>query len=135
MRIEFTGRQTEVPDELRALAERKLAEAGQAAARDHPTPTSSWPSDKHRQIAEVSVHSPHLDLAAAEESADLGVSWRRVIDKLTRQAQRQHGQAAGAQAARRRRAAGVWPGGATPTAAEADGAAGHPEPALPWRSR
>ena len=90
MKIEFTGRQTEVPAEIRRLAQRKLdklAKVLPGITRPHVTVTR----DKHRQIAEVSVLSHHLTLTAAEESADLGASLATVIDKLTRQAQRRRG--------------------------------------------
>jgi putative sigma-54 modulation protein len=88
MRIEFTGRQTEVPPEIRRLAERKLQKLARVLpgiTRAHVTLTR----DKHLQIAEVSVHSKHLDLTAKEASSDLGASLSTVIDKLTRRAQRQ----------------------------------------------
>ncbi len=90
MRIEFTGRQTEVPPEIRRLAERKLQKLARVLpgiTRAHVTVTT----DKHRQIAEVSVRSKHLDLTAEEASSDLGASLSTVIDKLTRRAQRQVG--------------------------------------------
>ena len=74
MKIEFTGRQTGIPDELRRLAERKLQKVGRllpAVTRAHVI----LAVDKHRQVAEVSVHSRHMDLAAIEverQSAPLG---------------------------------------------------------------
>ncbi len=90
MRIEFTGRQTQVPPEIRKLAERKL----EKLARVLPRITRAHVivhADKHRQIAEVSVHSKHLELTAQEASSDLGASLSTVIDRLTRQAKRQLG--------------------------------------------
>jgi putative sigma-54 modulation protein len=90
MRIEFTGRQTQVPPEIRKLAERKLEKLARVLpriTRAHVTVHA----DKHRQIAEVSVHSKHLELTAQEASSDLGASLSTVIDRLTRQAQRQVG--------------------------------------------
>ena len=88
MKIEFTGRQTEIPDELRRLAERKLQKVGKllpAVTRAHVI----LAADKHRQVAEVSVHSRHLDLAAVEVSTNPRLSVAGAIDKLLRQAQRQ----------------------------------------------
>ena len=88
MKIEFTGRQTGIPDELRRLAERKLQKVGRllpAVTRAHVI----LAVDKHRQVAEVSVHSRHLDLAAVEVSANPRLSVAGAIDKLVRQAQRQ----------------------------------------------
>lgn len=90
MKIEFTGRQTEVPTEIRRLAERKLQKLMRvlpAITRAHVTVAT----DKHRQIAEVSIRSKHLDLTAQEESSDLGASLSTVMDKLTRQVQRHLG--------------------------------------------
>ena len=87
MQIEFTGRQTEVPPRLRALAERKLGKLSRTLrgiTHAHVVLTT----DKHRQIAEVRLRSRHLALAAQEESADLAAALGTVMDKLTRQAQR-----------------------------------------------
>ncbi len=88
MKIEFTGRQTEIPDELRRLAERKLDKLGRllpAITRAHVILTA----DKHRQLAEVSVHSRQLDLAALEVSDNPRLSISNAIEKLLRQAERQ----------------------------------------------
>ncbi|HET8646552.1 MAG TPA: ribosome-associated translation inhibitor RaiA [Vicinamibacteria bacterium] len=90
MQIEYTGRQTEVTPRLRALAEkrlRKLARVLRTITHAHVIFTS----DKHRRIAEVSVHSPHLVLTAQEETAEMAASLGNVLDKLERQAQRQVG--------------------------------------------
>jgi putative sigma-54 modulation protein len=90
MKIEFTGRQTGVSVEFRRLAERKLAKLGQVLpgiTRAHVI----LAVDRHRHTAEISVHSPRLDLTARETTEDLGASIGGVVDKLTRQAQRQVG--------------------------------------------
>src|SRR5262245_36812297 len=90
MQIEYTGRQTEVTPKLRALAERrlrKLAKMLRTITRAHVILSS----DKHRRIAEVSVHSPHLDLTAQEQTADMTASLGTVFDKLESQAQKQSG--------------------------------------------
>jgi putative sigma-54 modulation protein len=89
MKIEFTGRQTGVPDEVRRLAERKLSKVGKllpSLTRAHVILSA----DKHRQVAEVSVHSRQLDLAAVDVSNDPRLSVSGAIEKLLRQAQRQH---------------------------------------------
>jgi len=88
MKIEFTGRQTEIPREVRRLAERKLAKVAKVLpglTRAHVILTA----DKHRQIAEVSAHSRNLDLTAVEESTNPRLSVSNAMDKLLRQAQRQ----------------------------------------------
>jgi putative sigma-54 modulation protein len=118
MKIEFTGRQTGIPEELRRLAERKLRKVGKllpALTRAHVI----LAADKHRQVAEVSVHSRHLDLAAIEVSANPRLSVAGAIDKLLRQAQRQ-------QAKRRERKGAATPRRALAPATERDTAAAAP---------
>ncbi|HSD65898.1 MAG TPA: ribosome-associated translation inhibitor RaiA [Vicinamibacteria bacterium] len=88
MKIEFTGRQTEIPEEVRRLAERKLEKVGKllpSLTRAHVILST----DRHRQVAEVSVHSRRLDLAAVESTANPRLSVAGALDKLLRQAQRQ----------------------------------------------
>jgi putative sigma-54 modulation protein len=90
MTIEYTGRQTEVPQALRALAERKLKKLARVLGgitRVHVILSV----DKHRKAAEVSVHSRRVDLSATEVSGDLAVSLANVLDKLARQAGRHVG--------------------------------------------
>ena len=90
MKVEYTGRQTDVPQKVRALAERKLKKLEKFVGRPlraHVILTV----DGHRRIAEVSVHSPRHDMTATEESSDMGVSVATVMDKLIRQAQRHAG--------------------------------------------
>lgn len=108
MQIDFTGRGTEVPEPIRTLTERKLGKLKKVLrgiSHVHVILTA----DKHRQIAEVSVHSPHLTLTAVEESADLGGSLATVIEKLTRQAQRHTGKLR-ERKRRGARNAGLWAG-------------------------
>lgn len=92
MQIEFTGRQTDVPPRLRALAERKLLKVSKTLGgitHAHVILTA----DKHRQIAEVTVQSRRrkLALTAQKQSADLAASLTSVMDRLLRQAQRHVG--------------------------------------------
>lgn len=88
MRIEFTGRQTEVPEDVRRLAERKLRKLARllpAATRAHVILTA----DKHRLVAEVSLHSRQADLAAMAVTNDLRLSLADAIAKIERQAEKQ----------------------------------------------
>jgi putative sigma-54 modulation protein len=88
MKIDFTGRQTEISAELRRFAERKLAKLGRllpSVTRAHVILTA----DKHRQVAEVSVHSRQLDLAAVEVTANAQRSVANAIEKLLRQVEKQ----------------------------------------------
>ncbi len=48
-------------------------------------------TDRHRQVAEVNVRSPHLDLLAREAGPDFGISLAAVFEKLERQARHQVG--------------------------------------------
>jgi putative sigma-54 modulation protein len=87
MKIEFTGRQTEVPDSVRRLAQRKLEKLARllpGITRAHVTVTA----DKHRRIVEVSVHSKKVELEAEGRSNDPELSVADAMDKLLRQAQR-----------------------------------------------
>lgn len=109
MKIEFTGRRTDVPDELRKLAERKLAKLGRVlpgVTRAHVV----LATDKRRQIAEVTVHSRHLDLQAREQSADLAGALAAVMEKVTRQATRQVGKRRVVRGRSEPRAAAARPG-------------------------
>lgn len=99
MRIEFTGRQTEVAKPLRRLGERrldKLARMLPGITRAHVVLST----DRHRQVAEVNIRSPHLDLLAREAASDFGASLGAAFDKLERQARDQMGKLRG----RKRRA-------------------------------
>jgi putative sigma-54 modulation protein len=112
MKIEFTGRQTEVPAELRRVAERKLQKVAKllpSITRAHVILTS----DKHRQVVEVGLHSRQLDLSAVEVSTNPRLSVSRAVDKLLRQAQRQR--------ARRRERKGAKSPRLTAAAAERGG--------------
>jgi putative sigma-54 modulation protein len=88
MKIEFTGRQTEVPADVRRLAEQKLQKLAKllpAVTRAHVILTA----DKHRQVAEVSLHSRQADLAATAVTTDARLSLAAAIGKLERQADKQ----------------------------------------------
>jgi putative sigma-54 modulation protein len=90
MEVEYTGRQTDVPAKIRTLAERKLKKLEKVLGRPlraHVILTA----DRHRRIAEVSAHSPRLELTATEETEDMAASLAMVMDKLIRQAQRHVG--------------------------------------------
>jgi putative sigma-54 modulation protein len=120
MRIEYTGRQTDVPPEIRGLVERKLKKLSKVLHGITDVHVI-LASDKHRQIAEVSVHSPHLILTAAEETPDAGLSMATVIDKLTRQAQRHMGKLRERKRRAPARATALWSGVLTPGAPAEEG--------------
>jgi putative sigma-54 modulation protein len=113
LQIEYTGRHTEVTPALRSLAEKKLAKLSKVL-HGITNVHVIFVVDKHRHVAELTVHSPHLDLAAAEESGDLTTSLSTVMDKLTRQAQKRVGKIR--ERKRRSRTAAVWTGVLAPAA-------------------
>jgi putative sigma-54 modulation protein len=87
VRVEYTGRHTDVPAEIRRLGDRKLRKLERAL----PGITDVrvvLTEDKHRKIVEVTVHSRGLDLVATEESSAFRVSLTTALDKLIRQATR-----------------------------------------------
>jgi putative sigma-54 modulation protein len=90
MQVEYTGRQTEVSEEIRALAERKLKKLSRVL-RGITHVHVIIGVDKHRHLAEVSVRSPRWSLAARDETGDFAVSLATVLDKLIRQAKRHNG--------------------------------------------
>ena len=90
MRVEYTGRHTQVPDAVKRLGDRKLRKLAKhlSGITDvHVILTVG----KRSQAAEVTVLSPHGDLAATAESSDIAVSLSTVMDKLIRQAERRVG--------------------------------------------
>src|SRR5262245_29159375 len=109
MTIEYTGRQLEVTQELKDLAERKLGKVSKVLhGITHVHVVLA--ADKHRQIAEVGIQSPHLSLTATEESGDIAVSLSTVIEKLARQAQRHVGKLRERKRRAPSRAVALWSG-------------------------
>src|SRR4029453_14702658 len=109
MRIEFPGRQLEVTPQVRDLVERKIGKLSRVLhgiTHVHVVVAA----DKHRQIAEVSIQSPRLSLAATEESGDIAASLATVIEKLTRQAQRHVGKLRERKRRAPPRAVALWSG-------------------------
>jgi putative sigma-54 modulation protein len=107
--IEFTGRQTEVGPEIRTMVERrvkKLAKLLPHISRVHVILSS----DKHRQLAELSVHSRNLTLTASEESTDMLSSASRVLDRIERQVQRRVGRLRGRKRRAPSRGSALWSG-------------------------
>ena len=90
MRVEYTGRHTHVPDSVKRLGDRKLRNLAKHL-RGITDVRVILTVDKHRHTAEVTVLSPHGDLAATAESNDVAVSLSTVMDKLIRQAERRVG--------------------------------------------
>jgi putative sigma-54 modulation protein len=110
MQIEFTGRQTSVPAGAKAIVERRLRKLARVLGGiTHAHVVLS--ADRHRRMAEVTVHSSHLTLAALDENDDLELAVTSVMDKLVKQAQRHVGK----RRTRKRKAArrperGLWAG-------------------------
>jgi putative sigma-54 modulation protein len=118
MRIDYTGRNADVPRELRDVAERKLKKLEKVlhGITDVHVVLSA---DKRRQQVEVSVRSPRLTLTAAEAGGDAGRSLATVLEKLTRQAQRHVGRVR--ERKRRRPETALWAGVLQASSPPADG--------------
>jgi len=120
MKIEFTGRQTDVSAELRSATEAKLAKLAKVLhgiTHVHVILTV----DKHREIAEVTVHSSRLNLTAVEESGELQSSVATVIERLIRQAQRHLGKVRTRKRHGARREEALWSGVLAPAPSEGGG--------------
>jgi len=91
LQIEYTGRHAEITAALRTLAEKKLAKLDKTLRGGITHAHVILAVDKHRHIAEVTVHFSHFDLTAVEESGDLATSLSVAVEKLARQAQKHLG--------------------------------------------
>jgi putative sigma-54 modulation protein len=87
MNIEFTGRKIEITPALRRFTEGKLKKLERlldGIVEAHVV----LRVEKHRQDAEMIVHSRHATLSGSESTDDLYASISGVIDKLERQAKK-----------------------------------------------
>ncbi len=85
MKVEFTGRNTEVTPALREFAEEKLHKLTKLF--DEPIDAHVVLSIvKHRHIAEIQLNCRNIVFSGTEETADLYASIGEVVDKLERQA-------------------------------------------------
>ena len=85
MKIDITGRQTDVSPALRQFAEEKLQKLRKLL--DDPIEAHVVLSImKHRHIAEIQIKSRSVVLSGTEETSDLYASIGEVVDKLERQA-------------------------------------------------
>ena len=85
MTIEFTGRKIEITPALKAFSEQKLKKLSRVLdgiIEAHVILTV----EKHRQSAEIIVHSPHATLTGSETTDDLYKSIGQVLAKLEKQA-------------------------------------------------
>jgi putative sigma-54 modulation protein len=108
VRIEYTGRQIEINENFRILAERKLrklAKVLHGITHVHVI----LGADRHRRIVELAVQSPNLTLTASEESSDIATAMNMVINKLVKQSQRHLGKLRVRKRATRQ-IAGMWSG-------------------------
>jgi len=85
MTIEFTGRKIEITPALKAFSEQKLKKLSRVMdgiIEAHVILTV----EKHRQSAEIIVHSAHATLTGSETTEDLYKSIGQVLTKLEKQA-------------------------------------------------
>lgn len=90
MQVAYTGRNIEVTSALRDFTEehlRKIRKILGEAIHVHMTLTVQ----KHRQIAEVHLHSRSLDINGLEETNDMYASITAVLEKAERQALKHKG--------------------------------------------
>ena len=90
MRVAYTGRNIEVTSALRDFTEGHLGKIRKIlgeAIQVHMTLTVQ----KHRQIAEVHLHSRSLDINGLEETNDMYASINAVLEKAERQALKHKG--------------------------------------------
>jgi len=90
MTIEFTGRKIEITPALKAFSEQKLKKLSRildGIIEAHVI----LAVEKHRQSAEIIVHSPHATLTGSETTDDLYKSIGQVLAKLEKQAQKLKG--------------------------------------------
>jgi putative sigma-54 modulation protein len=90
MRIEYTGRHLEVPQSARRLAEQKLRKL-ERILPGITTAHVTLSADRHERVAEIVVHSPQLDLTAAEAGGDASRALKAALAKLLHQAQHAKG--------------------------------------------
>ena len=92
MRIEIRGRNTAVPDSLRAHVEDRFAnvskQVSELAQLDLELTEEKNPAIANGKIAEATLHLKGITLRARESSTDLRHSVDLVADKLTRQVKR-----------------------------------------------
>jgi putative sigma-54 modulation protein len=121
VQIEYTGRHTEVTPKLKALAEKKL-EKLQKVLPGITNVHVILAVDKHRHIAELTVHARNHDMTAVEESGDLATSLATVLEKLARQARKHMGKLRERKRRNPSRVSGRWSAPlAPPTRGDGDG--------------
>jgi putative sigma-54 modulation protein len=121
MRVEYTGRHTEIAPAVREMADRKLGKLSRVL-RGITDVHVILTADDARSTAEVTVHSKNLDLAATEEGHDPATVVSDVIDKLLRQAKRHTGKIKERKRRGPSRPTAVWEGVMRPTPPTEDGA-------------
>ena len=87
MRIDFTGRQTEVSPELRRYTEERLGKLTRLL-RDRFQLHVILTAEKHRRIAEITLKFRDHTLVGAETTGDARSAVNGALDKLERQAVR-----------------------------------------------
>lgn len=104
MEIKYTGRNIQIDDDLKSLAESKLTKLDkfiEDPAEIHLT----LETEKHRQIAEIHVSHRHGTLKATEEALQMTEAIQKAVEKAEKQARRSHKKAHD----RKRRAKGLSP--------------------------
>jgi len=82
--IEITGRHIEVTDALKSYVEKKLEKINKYFDRVHDVHVVLT-VEKHRHIAEITIHANNIVLHGEEESEDMYASIDKLMDKLENQ--------------------------------------------------
>lgn len=85
MDVEYTGRQTTVTKRLKQQTEAGLARIEKIVGHSASVQVTLT-ADKHRQIAEIRIHTRNLKLVAACEAVDLESALRDALVKVEQQA-------------------------------------------------
>ncbi len=87
MNIDFTGRQMEISDDIRAYIHGRLRKITRLLGDDYEMHVVLT-AEKHRRIAEITLKFRDQKLVSVEESVDVRASINGAIDKMERRAVR-----------------------------------------------
>jgi len=87
MELEFNVRNTEVTEQQRALASKKLRRLAKYFNEVHEARLDVT-QEKHRTIVEAFIRGKDFEIAASSETPDWSVSLQEVVEKLEEQARR-----------------------------------------------
>ena len=87
MELEFIARNTEVTEQQRALAQKKLEKLAKYFNAVHESRLTVT-QEKHRTLVEAFIRGKDFEVAARSETAEWSTSLQEVVDKLEQQARK-----------------------------------------------